>query len=194
MPCIAGCLCAQQPNARICPGRLQPQGVRTARACVCVHMCVHVLCEHVCVHVCAGSAGSAATQDAKRLLKQKLDAVAVWNTIIMSQTNCGYLPFAENWLFHTRRLNLTSYVLISEDDAATAYLETHHPGHVISASLLSASRPKEALEQDKFHDFGSASFIRLACARPVYMAAILALGFNVLWIDLDAALLIDPFR
>lgn len=139
-------------------------------------------------------AGQQDNHDAHRVLKEKLDKVAIYNTIVMTQTNCGYLPFAENWLFHIKRLNLTNYVIISEDSAATSYLEQRHADHVISAELLSATRPKLGLDQNQFHDFGSAHFVQLACARPVYMAGILELGFNILWVDLDAALLIDPFK
>ncbi|KAK9811148.1 hypothetical protein WJX73_006677 [Symbiochloris irregularis] len=132
--------------------------------------------------------------DARADLRRRVDRVAHWNTVIVSQTNCGYLPFAENWLHHAAHANLTNYLIVTEDEPAANYLEARHPGHVLPAHLLSATRPNLAATGDKFRDFGSKDFIKLACARPVYLSAILALGYNVLWVDLDAALLMDPFK
>ena len=160
-------------------------------SCVVVYAMHH----NAFAHVCYATTGTLeAALDARQALKAKVDSVAIHNTVILTQANCGYLPFAENWLFHVAQLNITNFLVISEDEAATAYLEQRYAGHTVSSALLDSTRAHLTLNEDKFQNFGSDSFIQLACARPVYLAAVLSLGFNVLWIDLDAALLIDPFK
>ena len=47
---------------------------------------------------------------------------------------------------------------------------------------------KEALSSGSaLYEFGSEAFTKLACARPVYLQAILDLGFSVVWSDTDVA-------
>ena len=90
------------------------------------------------------------TVDARTDLKRRIDRIAHWNTVVVSQANCGYLPFAENWLHHAAHVNLSNYLIITEDEPSAAYLEQRHPGHVIPAQLLSATRPQLLLNENKF--------------------------------------------
>ena len=55
-------------------------------------------------------------------LQSRFSAVAVDNTIILTQTSCGYLEFAINWILHVEALGITNWITIVEDDESLSYL------------------------------------------------------------------------
>ena len=57
-------------------------------------------------------------------LAQRIEAVATDNTIILTQTSCGYLEFAVNWITHAEALGITNWVTICEDEVALNYLSS----------------------------------------------------------------------
>lgn len=71
-----------------------------------------------------------ATVQARRLtadqtplsLAQRFEAVATDNTIILTQTSCGYLEFAANWITHAEALGITNWLTIAEDEVALNYI------------------------------------------------------------------------
>lgn len=57
-------------------------------------------------------------------LEQRFAAVAKDNTVILTQTSCGYLEFAVNWITHAEALGITNWLTIAEDELALNYLNT----------------------------------------------------------------------
>lgn len=57
-------------------------------------------------------------------LEQRFASVATDNTVILTQTSCGYLEFAVNWITHAEALGITNWLTIAEDEMALNYLNT----------------------------------------------------------------------
>lgn len=57
-------------------------------------------------------------------LAQSFAAVATDNTVILTQTSCGYLEFAVNWITHVEALGVRNWLTICEDQMALDYLNT----------------------------------------------------------------------
>lgn len=57
-------------------------------------------------------------------LAQRIEAVATENTVILTQTSCGYLEFAVNWITHAEALGITNWLTICEDEVAFNYLNS----------------------------------------------------------------------
>ena len=57
-------------------------------------------------------------------LEQRFASVATDNTVILTQTSCGYLEFAVNWITHAEALGITNWLTIAEDDMALNDLNT----------------------------------------------------------------------
>ena len=57
-------------------------------------------------------------------LAQTFEAVAVDNTVILTQTSCGYLEFAVNWITHAEALGITNWLTIAEDQVALDYINS----------------------------------------------------------------------
>ena len=57
-------------------------------------------------------------------LAQRIEAVATDNTVILTQTSCGYLEFAVNWITHAEALGITNWLTICEDEVALEYLNS----------------------------------------------------------------------
>lgn len=58
------------------------------------------------------------------------------------------------------------------------------PGHAVPASSFTGQPLSAALE---LHRFGTEAFTAMACARPVYLSAVLEASFAVVWSDSDSA-------
>ena len=124
-------------------------------------------------------------------LASRLTRLAAKRNIIITQASCGYLQFADNWVAHIQLVGLHNFLIIAEDQTAQFYLEDRYPGHVVSAALLT-NQPLS--QRSEFFEYATAGFSRLTCMRPTYLRAVLQQGFSVLWLDLDAAVLVNPFR
>ena len=57
-------------------------------------------------------------------LEQRFKSVASDNTVILTQTSCGYLEFAVNWISHAEALGITNWLTIAEDEMALNYINT----------------------------------------------------------------------
>ena len=57
-------------------------------------------------------------------LAQRIEGVATDNTVILTQTSCGYLEFAVNWITHAEALGITNWLTICEDEVALNYLNS----------------------------------------------------------------------
>ncbi|GAQ83555.1 hypothetical protein KFL_001520250 [Klebsormidium nitens] len=124
-----------------------------------------------------------------RTLAEAVQAVAVDNTVIVSIVNSGYLDFCENWIRSIEKVGFADRILLfAEDDEAYNALNSKWPGHVVK--YHSSYIPKA---NGSAHDFGSLGFFLMTERRPDYLRAILQLGVNVFYNDLDMVWLADPF-
>ena len=57
-------------------------------------------------------------------LAKTFEAVAADNTVILTQTSCGYLEFAANWITHAEALGITNWLTIAEDQIAMDYINS----------------------------------------------------------------------
>jgi rhamnogalacturonan II specific xylosyltransferase len=114
---------------------------------------------------------------------------AVNNVVILSQTNCGFLPLTENWLRHISLLGITNFLLIAEDAISFEYLHKTLPAHVISALTLANNTVLPTLVE-----FGTDAFWHISCLRPMYLFAVLELTYTVLWTDMDTVWLKTPLE
>ena len=74
-----------------------------------------------------GTAASARqlTADQNSLSLAKIfEAVATDNTVILTQTSCGYLEFAVNWITHAEALGISNWLTIAEDQIALDYINS----------------------------------------------------------------------
>jgi rhamnogalacturonan II specific xylosyltransferase len=79
-------------------------------------------------------------------------------------------------------------LLFAEDQEAFDHIDSRWPGHVITYNYSSIPRAGESA-----HDFGSLGFFLMTERRPDYLRAVLRLGVNVLYNDLDMVWLKNPF-
>jgi len=77
-----------------------------------------------------------------RLLMERLAVMAVDNKVILTQTSCGYLEFAVNWIYHVEALGITNWLTVCEDLAALNFLEDRFPGIAFQVSLSRLLRNK----------------------------------------------------
>ena len=121
-----------------------------------------------------------------------LKNVSVENTVILTQASCGYLDFAENWILHAIASGVKNWLTIAEDASALSYLEHKYSGHIVPASIFSSSA--ELRKPTALSNAGSSDFEDMMCARLAYQRAILALGFSMMWSDIDTAWFQDPMK
>ena len=153
---------------------------------------MHIAYAAVLMLVSQWVSGGSVDMDARRMLtlRQHVQAVAEDNTIIISQSLCTYLEFAENWIFHVERLGIHNYLIIAEDEATLEHMNKHHPRHAVPSTLFGYS-PQDM--RPTFKEYGDPDFASLSCRRPTLMSVILRLGYSVLWTDMDTVWTESPF-
>jgi rhamnogalacturonan II specific xylosyltransferase len=117
-------------------------------------------------------------------LSQFLERVAVDKTVILGQTSCAFLEFAENWALHLVDLRITNWLLIANDDASYHYLDRKYPGHIIPISVFS---PDAKMATGGLLEYASQAFNMLMCERLAFQEAVLVRGYWLLWCDTDIA-------
>ena len=117
--------------------------------------------------------------------------LAVSDTVVLSQASCGYLQFADNWAAHLTRIGVSNFVIVADDQVALDYLGGRLPGHVLPASLIT-NKPMPV--STTLREFSTDAFAKVSCMRPMYLQAFTELGVRVLWLDLDVAMLTNPFK
>jgi hypothetical protein len=94
---------------------------------------------------------------------------------------------ALNLALSLRHLRIRNYLIICEDDQSLNFLATHIPKiHLVRGMVKTESTNVDSAK------FGSAEFRTLTFPRPLYIGAILAAGFNALWVDADVAFFRNP--
>ncbi|CAK0732131.1 hypothetical protein CVIRNUC_000089 [Coccomyxa viridis] len=125
-------------------------------------------------------------------LADRLAALAKDKTVIVTQVSCGYLEFADNWITSVDALDISNWLAVAQDQAALDYLSARYPGHVLPVTDLMSTGAEGGLEAGiDLLEWGTTAFSEMACTRPLYLQAVLNLGYSVIYSDLDAAWLRD---
>lgn len=107
-------------------------------------------------------------------------------TVLITGCNRGYIPFLHNFKCFVDRLNL-KLLVISMDE------KTHwHVQNKLNDTLKSYLWTGEHAVHETFASFRSPQFNVITHAKTSYTHAILSLGYDVIFIDLDVALVRDP--
>ena len=107
-------------------------------------------------------------------------------TVVITGCNHGYLPFLNNFKCFIDRLNMK--VLVFSMD-----LRTHmHVQHKMNSSLASFHWVGKNAIFEESADFRSEQFNFITHSKTSYTQMVLSLGYDVLFIDLDIALVRDP--
>jgi len=112
-----------------------------------------------------------------------LQAIAIDNLVLLSNTNCAYAEIAYNMVLSLHKFNVTNYLVIAEGESAHQYL--------IARNINAALSPAKHVES-KVHDFNSRGWITFMSARPRYLLHVVSLGFSAAWIDSDAFFFKNP--
>lgn len=114
------------------------------------------------------------------------DNPSLKKTVLITGCNHGYLPFLHNFKCFIDRLNL-KLLVISMDHRTHSHIENK-----LSSTLKSFLWIGEQTVQESFATFRSPQFNVITHAKTSYTHAILSLGYDVIFIDLDIALVRDP--
>jgi Nucleotide-diphospho-sugar transferase len=107
-------------------------------------------------------------------------------TVVITGCNHGYLPFLNNFKCFIDRLNMK--VLVFSMD-----LRTHmHVLHRMNSSMKSFHWVGKNAISEESADFRSEQFNLITHSKTSYTQMVLSLGYDVLFIDLDIALIRDP--
>ena len=106
--------------------------------------------------------------------------------IILLTCNSAYLDLADNWLASFHRLGFPANVtFIAEDSKAFLYLSNKTNVNVVQSNTFFA--------EEKAFLFNSEDYKLLINKRPQYVLNFLQRGYDVLFSDVDAILLSNPF-
>ena len=119
------------------------------------------------------------------LSHSQLGEIAQNNTIILTNVNCGYSDFALNWAFALMAVGHHNFLCIVEDRPGFAYLAEVLPlKHLVMSPFMH--------ETTGVAEWNTPRFIKYTISRPLYIKAVLAHGFRVLWTDIDSVLRKTP--
>ncbi|CAL5224088.1 g6714 [Coccomyxa viridis] len=128
-------------------------------------------------------------------LAKRLAVLARDNTVVLTLASCGYLDFADNWITHVEALGISNWLTVAQDAAALQYLSERqaqsasmYPGHVLPISDFTGETLGDGSD---LLEWGTSAFSVMACKRPLYLQAVLDLGYSVIWSDMDAVWLRD---
>ncbi|XP_045165448.2 uncharacterized protein LOC123529260 [Mercenaria mercenaria] len=106
---------------------------------------------------------------------------------ILVTVNDGYFDFFQNWLHFYRKLHLNyRLIVIAEDDIVFFKLQ-QLDGNLITLEKSRRNSSREAVV------YGSEAFSELASARPTYILKYLQNRVNIVYADIDAVWLRNPF-
>lgn len=108
-----------------------------------------------------------------------IDKIKKDNFIILSNTNCGYIDFALNFLEHYKSLGYTNIVLIAEDCITYGVLKNKVGKHHVAPPILIRGNTSEA-------EIRTEIFRNMTLLRPKYLHYFLNRGVSVMWQDIDS--------
>ncbi|XP_053391059.1 uncharacterized protein LOC128553886 [Mercenaria mercenaria] len=109
------------------------------------------------------------------------------NWTLLVTVNNGYFDFFKNWIHFYRRFNFNyTLIVIAEDDIVFFKLQK------LGGKLITLVRGRRNTSSEAVV-FGSRAYGELASGRPSYMLRYLQNGVNIVYADLDAVWLRNPF-
>lgn len=105
------------------------------------------------------------------------------NILIVTQVNCGYLDFLENWILSLQRLHIENVIVVANDKIAFDAMEKYWPGHAVLSSWAS-SRVKKKTTISAL--FGTKEYGFLVKQRPMMIQSFLDLGYDIVYSDVDS--------
>ena len=112
-----------------------------------------------------------------------LERIAKNKTIVMISANCGYVHMAQNWIIHMRRLGITNFLVVAQDEYVYHVLHAMVPRNVILLNRGPSSR-KFRVHSGAF-PFSSQGFYEICRQRPHMISSILSQGYHVVYSDTD---------
>eukprot|EP00270_Netrium_digitus_P013096 TRINITY_DN4325_c0_g2_i3.p1 TRINITY_DN4325_c0_g2~~TRINITY_DN4325_c0_g2_i3.p1 ORF type:complete len:412 (+),score=100.31 TRINITY_DN4325_c0_g2_i3:176-1411(+) len=99
-----------------------------------------------------------------------------------------------NWMLFMRRLGYEKRVLVAAEDLdAYEFAQKLLPGQVVIYITPEMGNKTAATRPDGYAYFGSEEFYDIVLRRPMYIEALLELGYDVIYSDTDLLWLKDPF-
>jgi len=123
----------------------------------------------------------------EKIRREEVERVSEKNVIVITGVNCGYLDFATNWAYSLLNLSILNFLFIADDLPSAHFLENRFPGHVVVSGEEVPERGKRASE------YKAVGFKDICSKRPTWVRLFYLLGFDVLYADIDAVWLQNPF-
>eukprot|EP00899_Mesostigma_viride_P008188 jgi/Mesvir1/17370/Mv08677-RA.1 len=121
------------------------------------------------------------------IAKLEHNAIGSGRWVIATSCSCGYIDMTYNWVLHLQSLNITRFLIFTEDRLATDFFRellgecqvfSYPPGQAQPEALPSATWP-------------SPEFVRRVTNRPFWMESIVRQNYGVIWSDSDQVWLQD---
>lgn len=120
--------------------------------------------------------------------RESLEHIAVNGRITVATVSQGYFSFFMNWMASVEKHNITNVVVVALDMEAYESLIEVQPGRTF---LHSSPKRNESAVDPPLH--GTVDFIDMVGNRPMILVEFLKLGYTVLYSDIDAVWLRDPY-
>lgn len=124
------------------------------------------------------------------------------DTVIFVTVTIGFLDFFQNWRETARRAGISRFMVIAEDakvyerlkshTSDVAHMSVHVPAEKAVVRAGSANAENEGMGGAL--PYSSAAYKSLVNRRPRYIRALLSLGVNVVYSDIDTVWMRSPFR
>lgn len=111
-------------------------------------------------------------------LYKDLGSLAAHSTIHVLQVSSTSLESSDMWVEQLQRRNVSSFLLVTLDALAQAWLQQRHPGHAHPFSTF-VQLLKSASNSSTEYTTSSIP----SCTRPLIISVVLAGGYDVVWTD-----------
>eukprot|EP00037_Helgoeca_nana_P037359 m.15733 g.15733 ORF g.15733 m.15733 type:complete len:750 (+) comp8765_c0_seq1:71-2320(+) len=123
------------------------------------------------------------------------------NTVVFVTVSIGFLDFFQNWKLTAERAGVRRFLVIAEDAAAYSQLKTLVPTMTVFFPHANASAASEGQGKADLGNpdgkaalpYASRAYKSLVNRRPLYIRALLSLGLNVVYTDIDTVWMRSPF-
>lgn len=130
-----------------------------------------------------------ACQDMAGYYKDNTRDPSLAKILVIVELNYGYRDFYHNFKCHADRLGI-KFLAIAADRDMYNYLQHNQYSDVTSFMMPNTSRGHEV--NSGAHKYGSTSFNMMSCRKIEAVYGALALGYDVVFSDVDIAIVSDP--
>ena len=122
-----------------------------------------------------------------------MDDGTIRPTVILITINAGYLPFFQNWLLYFMDLGFgAKFLVMCEDQHVFDFLYSDNDFN-FKGLVLDATDEGRLATAYKAVPYNSFEYNVLVSRRPDYILALMEIGYDVLYTDVDTVLFSDPF-